>query len=202
MSQLTSESSNGVIQTQNEEIIQKESESSNMQHSSTSENSTSKSEKETNIQSNQTESTKANSNNASGINVPVFRVWNHNFYQCVDVQISESKLDKSHTQVINGNETTIYSLKGKSIDECFVWKANNKFYYYECVYKGIFNFNEKNYGLESSAKYINPEKGKYLGDIDGIKIYEFVGNENAILVDLAPIIGFSDSEELYVAALI
>ena len=124
------------------------------------------------------------------------------FYKIVDLQISESDLDKLYTQVINGNETTVFSLKGKSIDECFVWKANDEYHYYKCIYKGIFNFNGKNYGLESPEKYVNPEKGKYLGEVDGIKVYEFVGNDNAILVDMAPVIGWGDSEELYVATLI
>lgn len=203
--ELTTDNSKVSSQTQNEEVKDKESENITLQHQNTSENqTTTKSEIETNTQSTQTESTstQGNGSQASGISVPFFRVWNHNFYKIVDLQISESDLDKLYTQVINGNETTVFSRKGKSIDECFVWKANDEYHYYKCIYKGIFNFNGKNYGLESPEKYVNPEKGKYLGEVDGIKVYEFVGNDNAILVDMAPVIGWGDSEELYVATLI
>lgn len=203
--ELTTDNSKDSSQTQNEEVKDKESENITLQHRNTSENqTTTKSEIETNTQSTQTESTstQGNGSQASGISVPFFRVWNHNFYKIVDLQISESDLDKLYTQVINGNETTVFSRKGKSIDECFVWKANDEYHYYKCIYKGIFNFNGKNYGLESPEKYVNPEKGKYLGEVDGIKVYEFVGNDNAILVDMAPVIGWGDSEELYVATLI
>ena len=50
-----------------------------------------------------------------------------------------------------------------------------------------------------------PEKGKYLGEVNGVKCYEFKGKADAILVDLGKYVSPSDGsiyESLYVAELI
>lgn len=72
---------------------------------------------------------------------------------------------------------------------------------------GIFELRGKKYGIVSETAYICPvpEKGEYLGEVNGVKCYEFKGKADAILVDLGKYVSPSDGsiyESLYVAELI
>ena len=78
---------------------------------------------------------------------------------------------------------------------------------YDCILDGIFELRGKKYGIVSETAYICPvpEKGEYLGEVNGVKCYEFKGKADAILVDLGKYVSPSDGsiyESLYVAELI
>ena len=48
------------------------------------------------------------------------------------------------------------------------------------------------------------EKGNYIGEVNGMKVYEFVGNDKAVLIDLNRYVGIGGTtdEFLYVAELL
>ena len=64
-------------------------------------------------------------------------------------------------------------------------KKNGIVLRYDCILDGIFELRGKKYGIVSETAYICPvpEKGKYLGEVNGVKCYEFKGKADAILVD-------------------
>lgn len=141
-----------------------------------------------------------------GINIAIFKVHFHRLYQLKDVYLTESDLDKEYTETVNGNEIDIFSVKGKSVDECFAWKANGGIHYYECIDDGIVEINGNSYRLLERSVFPFPEKGKFLGETENKKIYEAVGSSEKVLVDMqtvmektAPVV---DSEQLYAAELI
>lgn len=86
-------------------------------------------------------------------------------------------------------------------------KKNGIVLRYDCILDGIFELCGKKYGIVSETAYICPvpEKGEYLGEVNGVKCYEFKGKADAILVDLGKYVSPSDGsiyESLYVAELI
>ena len=144
--------------------------------------------------------TKSQIQSGDYFNIPAFMVIDHRFYRTTSTQISESDLDRQFTKTVNGEVQAIYSLKGQSLEIGLVYKLGNVYRYYECIHSGVFTFNNRKYGLEEQKDSL--EKGKYLGTADGLKLYEIVGNDKAILVDMSPIINLDGSECLYVAALL
>lgn len=68
------------------------------------------------------------------------------------------------------------------------------------------SFAEKIRDSERNGLYLSrPRKGEYLGEVNGVKCYEFKGKADAILVDLGKYVSPSDGsiyESLYVAELI
>ncbi len=102
--------------------------------------------------------------------------------------------------MVGGVTERVYSLRGKSLVSAFAVQINGAYQYYECVYDGIFSFNDEKYGLEDiNQSGLNAYKGSYLGETDGLKLYAFVGRERAILVDTSPLLGSEQTETLIVA---
>lgn len=67
----------------------------------------------------------------------------------------------------------------------------------------IFTFDGKQYQIEDSSQAdLIQKKGNYLGEADGLKLYEFIGRNNAVIVDMATVIGASQGNSLYPATVI
>ena len=112
-----------------------------------------------------------------------------------------------HREKINGTEIAVYSLKNIPMEQSIGDKKNGIVLRYDCILDGIFELRGKKYGIVSETAYICPvpEKGEYLGEVNGVKCYEFKGKADAILVDLGKYVSPSDGsiyESLYVAELI
>lgn len=144
-----------------------------------------------------------------GINIPYYKVWEHTLYILAPddaMYVQETDIDKQLKQTVNGVEFTIYSIKGVPVTEAFAYNANGIYHRYIAAFNGEFEFNGGKYGIVDAQAYYypEPEKGQYLGEVDGKKIYEFVGNDKAVLVDLSRSInvGGAADELLYVAELL
>lgn len=144
-----------------------------------------------------------------GVCIPVYKVWNHRLYKIAgdDTKLSDSDLGPLHREKINGTEIAVYSLKNIPMEQSIGDKKNGIVLRYDCILDGIFELRGKKYGIVSETAYICPvpEKGKYLGEVNGVKCYEFKGKADAILVDLGKYVSPSDGsiyESLYVAELI
>lgn len=130
--------------------------------------------------------------------IPVFCVVNHNIYHIAsgipnidDIDDLYNILDKEIPFDGNG----FYSLKG---DTGIVRKCGPQEYlHFEYWYNGVFYFEGKKYGLKDfySPSFIAAkERGEFLGTANGLKLYEAVGNDSEILVDVSPVFRFGGSE--------
>lgn len=156
-----------------------------------------------------TTSSSSSGDSSMGVCVPVYKVWNHRLYKIAgdDTKLSDSDLGSLHREKINGTEIAVYSLKNIPMEQSIGDKKNGIVLRYDCILDGIFELRGKKYGIVSETAYIwpVPEKGEYLGEVNGVKCYEFKGKADAILVDLGKYVSPSDGsiyESLYVAELI
>ena len=156
-----------------------------------------------------TTSSSSSGDSSMGVFVPVYKVWNHRLYKIAgdDTKLSDSDLGPLHREKINGTEIAVYSLKNIPMEQSIGDKKNGIVLRYDCILDGIFELRGKKYGIVSETAYICPvpEKGEYLGEVNGVKCYEFKGKADAILVDLGKYVSPSDGsiyESLYVAELI
>lgn len=145
----------------------------------------------------------------AGVSIPTNKVWNHRLYGYAgdNLALTDSDLGPLHREKINGTEIAVYSLKNIPMEQSIGDKKNGIVLRYDCILDGIFELRGKKYGIVSETAYIwpVPEKGKYLGEVNGVKCYEFKGKADAILVDLGKYVSPSDGsiyESLYVAELI
>ena len=145
----------------------------------------------------------------AGVFIPTYKVWNHRLYGYAsdNLALTDSDLGSLHREKINGTEIAVYSLKNIPMEQSIGDKKNGIVLRYDCILDGIFELRGKKYGIVSETAYIwpVPEKGKYLGEVNGVKCYEFKGKADAILVDLGKYVSPSDGsiyESLYVAELI
>lgn len=158
----------------------------------------------------QTPSTSGNQGDQNmGINIPVYKVWDHKLYTLAsddEMYVQESDIDRKFSQTVNGVEFTVFSIKGVSLSESFAYQANNIYHRYNAIYNGEFEINGKKYGIVDTQAYYypEPEKGNYIGEVNGMKVYEFVGNDKAVLIDLNRYVGIGGTtdEFLYVAELL
>lgn len=145
----------------------------------------------------------------AGVCIPTYKVWNHRLYGYAgdNLALTDSDLGSLHREKINGTEIAVYSLKNIPMEQSIGDKKNGIVLRYDCILDGIFELRGKKYGIVSETAYIwpVPEKGEYLGEVNGVKCYEFKGKADAILVDLGKYVSPSDGsiyESLYVAELI
>lgn len=145
----------------------------------------------------------------AGVCIPTYKVWNHRLYGYAgdNLALTDSDLGPLHREKINGTEIAVYSLKNIPMEQSIGDKKNGIVLRYDCILDGIFELRGKKYGIVSETAYICPvpEKGEYLGEVNGVKCYEFKGKADAILVDLGKYVSPSDGsiyESLYVAELI
>lgn len=145
----------------------------------------------------------------AGVSIPTYKVWNHRLYGYAgdNLALTDSDLGSLHREKINGTEIAVYSLKNIPMEQSIGDKKNGIVLRYDCILDGIFELRGKKYGIVSETAYIwpVPEKGEYLGEVNGVKCYEFKGKADAILVDLGKYVSPSDGsiyESLYVAELI
>lgn len=145
----------------------------------------------------------------AGVSIPTYKVWNHRLYGYAsdNLALTDSDLGSLHREKINGTEIAVYSLKNIPMEQSIGDKKNGIVLRYDCILDGIFKLRGKKYGIVSETAYIwpVPEKGEYLGEVNGVKCYEFKGKADAILVDLGKYVSPSDGsiyESLYVAELI
>ena len=138
----------------------------------------------------------------AGVFIPTYKVWNHRLYGYAgdNLALTDSDLGSLHREKINGTEIAVYSLKNIPMEQSIGDKKNGIVLRYDCILDGIFELRGKKYGIVSETAYIwpVPEKGKYLGEVNGVKA-------DAILVDLGKYVSPSDGsiyESLYVAELI
>lgn len=145
----------------------------------------------------------------AGVCIPTYKVWNHRLYGYAgdNLALTDSDLGSLHREKINGTEIAVYSLKNIPMEQSIGDKKNGIVLRYDCILDGIFELRGKKYGIVSETAYFYPvpEKGEYLGEVNGVKCYEFKGKADAILVDLGKYVSPSDGsiyESLYVAELI
>ena len=145
----------------------------------------------------------------AGVFIQTYKVWNHRLYGYAgdNLALTDSDLGSLHREKINGTEIAVYSLKNIPMEQSIGDKKNGIVLRYDCILDGIFELRGKKYGIVSETAYIwpVPEKGEYLGEVNGVKCYEFKGKADAILVDLGKYVSPSDGsiyESLYVAELI
>lgn len=137
-------------------------------------------------------------NTANGLFIPAIIVYSNKLYVGAEDTVYYSDLDKEYLAEINGRQQTIYSLKGKSLDS-IVLKIGQAYYgYYKCVYEGTFRYQDKEYGLKEPLPQ-EMKKGRYIGKSNGFSIYEVVGEDSAIIVDIAPLFKLDCAEQLYIA---
>lgn len=139
-----------------------------------------------------------------GINVPFYKVWQHKLYAIAndnEQYIKEENIDKQFHQTVNEVNFTVYSIKGIDISKSIAIEINNVYHRYNVIYNGEFEINGKKYGIVDTQAYYYPEpqKGKYLGVVDGNKIYEALEIKDIVLVDLQKVTNIGEEENLYVA---
>lgn len=139
-----------------------------------------------------------------GVCVSCYMVFDHRLYTAdCESGLTESDLGDKYTQMQNEHEVSVYSVKGVPLAESFAVKANGMIIRYDFLYSGVFEFGGEKYGIVDKGAYYYPEpqKGKYLGTAEGMKVYEFVGNDKAVLIDLNPVAAIDgDSDEFLYAA--
>ena len=152
-----------------------------------------------------TTSSTSSGDSSMGVFIPVYKVWNHRLYKIAgdDTKLSDSDLGTLHHEKVNGADIAVYSLKNIPMEQSVGDKINGTVLRYDCILDGIFEIRGKKYGIVSEAalSYPEPEKGAYLGEVNGMKVYEFEGNKEAVLIDLGKYTspaGFT-YESLYVA---
>lgn len=148
--------------------------------------------------------------NSMGVAISIYKVWDHRLYQLSadsgSTALSDADLEELHREIVNGVEMTAYSFKNIPMEQSIGDKRNGMVLRYDCIYNGVFNIQGKKYGIVDTRAYFypEPEKGAYIGQVEGMKVYEFIGNKEAVLIDLAKYINVGDStdEFLYVAELL
>ncbi len=128
-------------------------------------------------------------------------VISHRIYQYKG-NINEKDIDKVYSEIVGGTSERIYSLHGKKLESALALKTDDVYQYYECVYGGIFSFDGKKYQIEDNGDSqieLSEQKGKYLGESEGLKLYEFSGRDNVILVDISPLLDTVQTENLVAA---
>ena len=155
-----------------------------------------------------TSSSSTGGDSSMGVFIPVYKVWNHRLYKIAgdDTKLSDSDLGTLHHEKVNGADIAAYSLKNIPMEQSIGDKINGTVLRYDCILDGIFEIRGKKYGIVSEAtfSYPEPEKGAYLDEVNGMKVYEFGGDKEAVLIDLGKYtspVGFT-YESLYVAELI
>ena len=155
-----------------------------------------------------TSSASTGGDSSMGVCIPVYKVWNHRLYKIAgdDTKLSDSDLGTLHHEKVNGADIAAYSLKNIPMEQSIGDKKNGTVLRYDCILDGIFEIRGKKYGIVSEAAFScpEPERGAYLGEVNGMKVYEFKGNKEAVLIDLGKYtspVGFT-YESLYVAELI
>ena len=156
----------------------------------------------------ETTSSSSSGDSSMGVCIPVYKVWNHRLYKIAgdDTKLSDSDLGTLHHEKVNGVDIAVYSLKNIPMEQSIGDKINGTVLRYDCILDGIFEIRGKKYGIVSEAAFScpEPERGAYLGEANGMKVYEFKGNKEAVLIDLGKYtspVGFT-YESLYVAELI
>lgn len=152
-----------------------------------------------------TSSASTGGDSSMGVCIPVYKVWNHRLYKIAgdDTKLSDSDLGTLHHEKVNGADIAAYSLKNIPMEQSIGDKKNGTVLRYDCILDGIFEIRGKKYGIVSEAAFScpEPERGAYLGEVNGMKVYEFKGNKEAVLIDLGKYtspVGFT-YESLYVA---
>lgn len=134
-----------------------------------------------------------------GVAIPYYKVVGHRLYSVVsDTDLTPDDLGDEYTETQNGSEVSVYSIKGVPLRESFAIRANGGIIRYGFTYQGEFLFDGEKYGIldQNAYYYPEPQKGEYLGTVDGMKVYEFKGNSGVILIDLNPIVAIDgDTDE-------
>lgn len=131
-------------------------------------------------------------------NIPAHIVYDHNFYGGSAAATSADCGNKLPDTV---GDWEVYSVKGRSPDECIIVKIGEVYMRYDFVRSGVFTLNGKRYGLTELPPDYAHEKGALLGTSDGLSLYAATGDPTAVYVDLSPVIPHDDpdAEYLYLA---
>lgn len=131
-------------------------------------------------------------------NIPAHIVYDHNFYGGSATATSADCGNKLPDTV---GDWEVYSVKGRSPDECIIVKVGEVYMRYDFIRSGIFTLGSKRYGLTETPPDYAHEKGALLGTSDGLSLYAATGDPAAVYVDLSPVIPHNDpdAEYLYLA---
>lgn len=131
-------------------------------------------------------------------NIPAHIVYDHNFYGGSATATSADCGNKLPDTV---GDWAVYSVKGRSPDECIIVKVGEVYMRYDFIRSGIFTLGGKRYGLTEVPPDYAHEKGALLGTSDGLSLYAATGDPAAVYVDLSPVIPHDDpdAEYLYLA---
>lgn len=131
-------------------------------------------------------------------NIPAHIVYDHNFYGGSATATSADCGNKLPDTV---GDWEVYSVKGRSPDECIIVKVGEVYMRYDFIRSGIFTLGSKRYGLTELPPDYAHEKGALLGTSDGLSLYAATGDPAAVYVDLSPVIPHDDpdAEYLYLA---
>lgn len=139
-----------------------------------------------------------------GVCVSCYMVLDHRLYSAnCESGLMQADLGAEYTEMQNEYRVTVYSIKGVPINESFAIKANGMIIRYDFIFDGEFEIDGEKYGIVDRQAYFYPEpqKGDYLGTVGGMKVYEFSGNDEAVLIDLNPIVAIDgDTDEFLYAA--
>lgn len=134
-----------------------------------------------------------------GIAIPYYKIVGHRLYSVVsDAGLTQDDLGDEYIEIQNGREVSVYSIKGEPLSKSFAIRANGGIIKYGFIYQGEFLFGGEKYGIldQNAYYYPEPQKGEYLGTADGMKVYEFKGNSDVVLIDLNPIVAIDgDTDE-------
>lgn len=151
-----------------------------------------------------TSSSKIDSSVSMGGCIPYYMILNHRLYSAnCESGLMQADLGAEYTEMQNEYKVTVYSIKGVPINESFAIKANGMIIRYDFIFDGEFEIDGEKYGIVDRQAYFYPEpqKGDYLGTVGGMKVYEFSGNDEAVLIDLNPIVAIDgDTDEFLYAA--
>lgn len=151
-----------------------------------------------------TSSSEIDSGVSMGVCIPYYMILNHRLYSAnCESGLMQADLGAEYTEMQNEYKATFYSIKGVPINESFAIKANGMIIRYDFIFDGEFEIDGEKYGIVDRQAYFYPEpqKGDYLGTVGGMKVYEFSGNDEAVLIDLNPIVAIDgDTDEFLYAA--
>ena len=131
-------------------------------------------------------------------NIPAYIVYDHNFYGGSATATSADCGNKLPDTV---GDWEVYSVKGRSPDECIIVKVGEVYMRYDFIRSGIFTLGSKRYGLTETPPDYAHEKGALLATSYGLSLYAATGDPTAVYVDLSPAIPHDDpdAEYLYLA---
>lgn len=151
-----------------------------------------------------TTSSEIDSGLSMGVCISCYMVLDHRLYTAnCENGLTETNLGSEYTEMQNEYKVTVYFIKGVPINESFAIKANGMIIRYDFIFDGEFEIDGEKYGIVDRQAYFYPEpqKGDYLGTVGGMKVYEFSGNDEAVLIDLNPIVAIDgDTDEFLYAA--